>query len=130
MNGKQRRHQGAGPKIAGHLSEEQEEQDGVGSVQQEIGQVVSAGVIQPMELTIQHVGKPSQRVPVVGMKVRKGPDNSTGTETLRNLGIIYNIIVIVVLKEVVPKRLAENKDHRQQQERAYRRYGIAVGMED
>ena len=38
-----------------------------GGVQQDIGQVVSAGVIQSVELAIQHVGEPSQRVPVAGM---------------------------------------------------------------
>ena len=88
MDGKEGRHEGAGPEIAGHLPQDQEQQDGAGGVQQDIGQVVPAGVIQAVELAIQHVGEPGQRVPVAGMKVRKGPGDPLGSETACDLRVI------------------------------------------
>ena len=91
MDGEQGRHEGAGPEIAGHLPQDQEEENGAGGVQQDIGQVVSAGVIQSVELAVQHVGEPSQRVPVGGMEVCKGPDDSLGGETACNLRILVDV---------------------------------------
>ena len=78
--------------------------------------MVSAGVIQSVELAIQHVGEPSQRVPVAGMEVRKGPDDSRGGEAAGNLRIIADILVVVVVDELVPNRLAEDQGHGQQQQ--------------
>ena len=43
MNGKDRRHPGAGPKIAGHPQQDQEQQHRRRRVQQHVGQIVPAG---------------------------------------------------------------------------------------
>ena len=126
MDGKQGRREGAGPEIAGHLPQDQKEENDAGGVQQDIGQVVSAGVIQSVELAIQHVGEPSERVPVGGMKVRKGPDDSLGSETACDLRIIIDIDLIVGVDELVPDRLAEDEGHGQQKERADGRNGVAA----
>ena len=70
MDGEHGRHEGAGPETAGHPPQDQEQQDRRGGVQQDVGQVVSAGV-QAVELAVQHVGEPGQRMPVAGMAVVK-----------------------------------------------------------
>ena len=127
MDGEEGRHEGAGPETAGHLPQDQEEENGAGGVQQDIGQMVSAGMIQPVELAVQHVREPSQRVPVGGMELRKGPCNSLRGETSGHVWIAVYVLVVVTIDELMAERLAEDQGHRQQEEAADGEDGPAAG---
>ncbi len=60
------------------------------------------------------------------MEVCEGPDDSRGSETAGNLGIIMDIISVVVVEELVPDRLAEDEGHGQQKQCANGRNGGAA----
>ena len=51
----------------------------LGQLAKDVGQVVSAGV-QSIELAVQHVRKPGQGMPVVGMAGGEGPADSFGSQ--------------------------------------------------
>ena len=117
MDGEDGRHEGAGPEIAGHPPEGEEEQNRGGGVQQQIGGVVSAGV-RSVELVVQNVGEPRQRMPVAGMAGCEGPADFLGDRTLNDMRIFVDVFVVVVVDELVMDRLAEDQSNRQQQETA------------
>ncbi len=48
-------------------------------------------------------------MPVLGMNVRERPCNAGQAETVRYLRIFVNVGLIIVVNEIVPKGLAENK---------------------
>src|ERR1035441_10058857 len=66
MQSKESGDKGAAPKSAGHLPEEQEDQDNIGDVKNQVGQVHLAGAAAE-ELVIEHVGNPSEGMPVAGV---------------------------------------------------------------
>ena len=68
MDGKEGSHQGAGPKAAGHLPQQQEQQRRGDRVQDDVHQVVPARV-QPEQLAIQHVRIGRQRMVGIRMPV-------------------------------------------------------------
>jgi len=53
MDGKHRRHERAAPQSAGHLAQNEEQQDDRCGVQQDIGEMIPAGV-ETVELIIRH----------------------------------------------------------------------------
>jgi hypothetical protein len=84
MERKHRRHPGAGPKRAGHAVEQQEEQDGIGRVQEQTGQVMAGG-FQPVKLAIQHVRHPGQRMPIGGVGGGQGPLDALPVQAVLNV---------------------------------------------
>ena len=75
MEGMQRKkpcHKGALPESVCHATENQKEQEGVGYMEEDIDQMMPPRP-QSEYLTVQHVRKPCQRVPVMGMRFGKGP---------------------------------------------------------
>ena len=63
MDGEYGGHESARPEPARHPPQDQKQQDRRRGVQQHIGEMVSPG-LQPVNLAVQHVGHPRQRVPV------------------------------------------------------------------
>jgi hypothetical protein len=74
VKGKQSRHEGALPGRFGHPVKNEKEQQRIGNVKQEIGQMMPSG-FQPKELNVEHVGHPGQRMPVCGITGRECPPN-------------------------------------------------------
>ncbi len=125
MHGEQRCHQRAGPETAGHLPEDQEQHDGRGGVQQDIGPMVPAGA-EPIELAVQLMRETGERMPVRTMAVGKDPGDAGDRQPVRHVGILINVFVIIIVDELVADRLAEDQSHRQQKQAANGRCEIGT----
>ena len=78
MNGKNGGHKSAPPVRAGHISQEQKQQNGRRCVKNEVRKMVTTGV-QSVDLEIQHVGNSGQRVPVGRVKMSERPGKRAKT---------------------------------------------------
>ena len=68
------------PKIAGDLAQPNEKQERSDRVQQDICEMVAAR-FEIENLAIDHVGDEGERMPVVGLRVGKGPGKAVQTQT-------------------------------------------------
>ena len=68
-----------------------------------------ASWIEPEKLAIQHVGNACQWVPVIGMTISKSPSYPVDRQTTGHFGIFINVPVIIVVNEIVAKRLTEDQ---------------------
>jgi hypothetical protein len=75
MQSKQGCNETAPPEGAGHLIEDEKQQQTICQVQNHIGQMVHGG-IYAVELAIQHVRKPGQWMPIWTVSKAKGPDDT------------------------------------------------------
>src|SRR5438309_3695232 len=98
-------------------------------MEHEIGQMMSAR-IQAVELAIDHMRNPRQRMPVRRVNMPEGPDNSIHAEAPHYLGISRYVIGIIIVDKPVVERLAENDPGEHCQEDAYRERQPAVGETD
>ena len=117
MDGKQQRDQCAGPQAAGHPPQHQEQDHAGRRVQEDIREMISPG-LGAIQLAIQHVGDPGQRIPLLGHGRGKRPDNALRGEAAGNVGVVGNQLGVVVVDEFVRDRLGENQRDRQEQARA------------
>ena len=117
MDGEQRGHEGAGPKLAGHLPPDQKQCDRRGGVQQQIGQMVPPGV-QPEHLAIEHVRNHRQRIPLAHRAAGQRPLQSVGRQAVIDVRVVSDIQAVVVFEEGVPQRLAVDRRDDEQQKRA------------
>src|ERR1039458_3831842 len=101
MQGKQCRHQGTSPQRAGHAPQQQEEHKGISDVKAHTHQVGSSG-LEAEELTVQHMGKPGQRMPVAGVAGLKGPNNILPLQPALNMRILRDIIRVVIIDKGLP----------------------------
>ena len=108
MDGKHRGHERATPKLPGHLPEQEKEQENGNRMQEDIGEVMAAGV-KTEELAIQHVRQRRERMPVTRMSVRECPHDSMRSDTTGYDRISVNVSAIVVIDEVVAERLREDE---------------------
>lgn len=108
MNGKDCRNKGAPPKGAGHLPQNQEEQDRRRRVKQDIGEMVPAW-IKSIELAVQHVRDPCHRMPVRRVKVRERPNDAFNRQAAGDLQVLQHVIDVIHVYEIVVKGLAENE---------------------
>ena len=86
------------------LLQHQQQQNGINTVQQYIGEVMQAGV-EPEKLHIQHMREPGQRMPVGGVLTGKGGYNTGAAQPTGNNGVIVNVLVIVVDRKPKPRSL-------------------------
>ena len=100
MPGKDPGHERARPARTRHAVEDEEKQDGVGRVNENARQMVAAGLRSP-ELDIQHVGKPGDRMPVADMKLFKSPHHTVWRKTTKDMRILRDVEVVVVVHEIV-----------------------------
>ena len=117
MNREDRRHPGAGPERPGHPPQGQKQEDRRGGVQEHVGQMMAAG-LQAIKLAVQHVREPGQRMPVAGVVRGERPGDSLAGQAPADVPVLVDVIVVVEVDEVVAGRLAEDGDHRQQQQAA------------
>ena len=120
MDGKDGRDKGAPPKGPGHLPQHQKNQDHRRGVKEDIGQMMPGGM-QSVQLAVEHVGNPSQRMPVIGMKMGERPDDSPEAQPVGNHRILINILVVIHLDEIEPQGLPENRKGNRGERQADRR---------
>src|ERR1700730_14769065 len=65
--------------------------------------------IQAVNLAVQHMGNPSQGLPVGGMNMCEGPGSSFECQTPGDLSVFEHIGVVIIINELVAKRLAEDE---------------------
>jgi hypothetical protein len=87
--------------------EKTKEQQRVGQVEQNVGQVMST-CAAPVELAVECMGQPGQWVPVAGMRAAEGPANVLPGQTGQDMRIRENIGIIVVVEEAVSDRRSED----------------------
>jgi len=84
-------------------------------MQQHVRQMMSPR-LETVKLTIQHVRNGGQRMPIGSMHMSEGPLNPVEGETVRDPWILANVLIVVVVDELVPKRLAKrNPDNARKQ---------------
>ena len=72
---------------------------------------------QPENLTVQHMGQPRQRMPVVGIRVGESPDDGIECNTVLNMGIFVHVFIVVIIDKIkslhLPVRSCGDKDEQQ-----------------
>src|SRR6516164_1239691 len=71
--------------------------------------------IHTEQLTIEHVRDRGQRMPVLGMNVGKRPADTVPGQASTHMRIVEHVKRIVIINELMPKRLSEHRprDHEQ-----------------
>jgi len=76
-------------------------------VQQNAGQMMAAGM-QSVQLAVQHVRQPRQRMPVERIILRERPDHSFERQAANDFRIFINVLLVIIVNKSVPQRLAKN----------------------
>ena len=81
----------AGPQTAGHSHQDQEQSDASGGVNQDVGQMMSAGP-RPIGFAVQHVRHPGHGMPVRGITMGKGPNDSLDRHSASDVRVLVDVI--------------------------------------
>src|SRR5437868_15289683 len=98
MNRKQRRHPEAAPLGAGGSQQQPEQQSNVQGVQQNADKMMAHG-IQAEQLAIEHVGDPSERVPIGNIKSSESPTEVFERQAGLNVRIEGDVRIAIVVNE-------------------------------
>ena len=118
MHRKHRRHKRAPPPRAGHVPQHQKQEDHRRRVQQNIRQMMAAGIEDAVELAVQHMRQHRQRMPVRRDAVRENPAEATPAQSMNNPGIFIDVFVVIVVDKLKMQRLPEDNPHRRRQKHA------------
>ena len=88
-------------------------------MQEHIGDVVPSGP-QSVELTVQQMRQPGQRMPIRAMFVGEDPGDAGERQPVGHLGILSNVHIVIIVDEFMAGGLAEDQRHGQQQENTSR----------
>ena len=113
MDGEDRGHESAGPKLAGHLPNNEEQRDRRGGVEQHVGEMMPPRA-QAEELAIEHVRQHCQRIPLATRPIGQRPPNSLARQARGDMTVSVNKGVVVVIEEGVTERLPINQANGQQ----------------
>ena len=111
MNGEDRRHPRAGPDCPSHALQRQEQENRRDGVEEHVGQMMAGG-LQAIELAVEHVREPGQRVPVSGLEGSDCRDNPVFGQAPPNMLVFVDVVIVVEADEVVAAGLAKDGDHR------------------
>ena len=106
VKGKESRHKGAPPECSGHPVEDEKEQERIGKVEQEVGEMVPCR-LQPEELDIYHVGDPGQGMPVAGMAGGACPKDPLHGKAVLDVPVAGDVLRIIVINEIAARDLPE-----------------------
>src|SRR5579871_3119759 len=125
MNGKQSRYDSAGPESRRHFSQGQKQQYDRGSMEQDTCQMVAASM-QSIELAVQHVRNPRERVPVARISVRERPLDPLRSKPFNHFGILVDVILVIEINEPKSKCLRENNQYGRHQQNAGDNCGVSL----
>ena len=114
MNGPRRREKGTSPWAPCHSQENEIQQYGRSCVKKDISEVVSP-CPEPVNLTIQHVADPRQRMPVIYLVFRKCPTPSAYREPIRHGWVILDIEIVVEIDESIANGFSERDKYQRDQ---------------
>src|SRR4051812_14708234 len=109
VQGKEGGRQSSAPESTGQLAQEGKEQNGIGSMEQEAGQVMAGG-FQAVELAIEQDGKPGQRMPEAGLQIGEGPLDALPAQSAAHVRVFGHVNLVVE----VDKSMAANRPVRSQ----------------
>src|ERR1700737_1197731 len=101
MKREQQGYKQARPSAPGYVNEQQEQQNGVGGMNQHAGEVMS-GWVQMKELVVERMGKPGKGMPVGLLGGSQCPGDGRGAESIADVGIFGDVAVVVVVDEDMP----------------------------
>jgi len=104
MQGKQGGNETAPPEGAGHLIEDEKQQEAVRQVQNQIGQMVHARPYT-VELAVQHVRKPRQWMPIWTVSKTEGPDDTGCGQSGTDMVIFGKVNIVIQAYKVMPYNL-------------------------
>ena len=76
-------------------------------MEQDIGQMMSPRR-EPVNLAVQHVRKPRQRVPIAGIFGCEGPGYVPGRQTVGNIRIVIHVTIVVIVYKLVVESLTKD----------------------
>ena len=94
-----------------------EQQQRVGEVEQEVRQVMAGG-LEAVKLAIQHVGNPSERMPVAGVAAGERPVERVRRDASLHGRILHDVLQVVVVNKIVADHRAEHDQRPQRQGQA------------
>ena len=106
MSGKERGDKSAAPGRAGHRLQDKKEEKNRDGVQEDIYKVVTARV-EAKELGIQHEGDRRERMPVADQRLSKGGHQARTSQAVPDGGVIIDIEIVIVVKEIETEGAAE-----------------------
>ncbi len=115
--------EGGGPHACRHFHQHQKQDRGTDRVQHDIDHVHLGGELgklqrafnRPQLVGVGHQREPSQRVPIRGMTLAEGPNDSRAGQTGFHVPVLVDVKIVVEVDEAVTGSLAKDGDHRQQQ---------------
>src|ERR1035437_2209509 len=117
VDSKEEGDESASPSRRGQAPENQEDQDGIGGMNEQAAEVVPPGV-QTKYLAVQHVRQPGERVPVAHFRAAKGPLHARPGEASAHVAVVGDIEVVIVIDEVIAQSREEHPEHDQEQQNA------------
>ena len=117
MQGKEGSHQRAAPEGTGHSVEEQKEENRIREVEAEAGEMM-AGWLQTVELGIQHVGEPRQRMPVGSVAGAESPREPLERQPRLDLEVFSDVVGIVKVHETASRCRPVGEQGRKAQQQA------------
>ena len=105
------------PHRSSHPPQHEEEPYRHGRVQQHIGEVVPPRC-QTVDLAVEHVRDPRQRMPVAVVTATEDPGDSVPGESLTDVRVGIHVHVVINVDELVSERPAEDQSHRQHEKTA------------
>ena len=88
----------AAPAGAGHVEQDEKEQRGICGMEEEAGEVVSAGG-GAVELPIEGMGEPGEGVPIAGVERAERPDHEWKGEPLVDGGVVEDVLRVIEVDE-------------------------------
>src|ERR1019366_1273948 len=98
MQGKEGGSKSSGPDHARQASQQTEQQEAVGNVEEQIGNMVAGGP-QTVELTIQHMRQPGQRMPITGIAAGERPPDAFHREAGLDAPVAADVVRVVKVDE-------------------------------
>ena len=109
--------EGAAPEMTCHFFQGEKEQQSAGDVEKNIGEM-GARRVQPIDLAVDHMRQPGQRVPVAHVIERKRPNEAFGRQALFDRGITRDIEWVVEVDEFEVLNLPVNQEGQDSQRNA------------
>lgn len=100
MQCKQKRNHSGTAQITSHIQKQQKQQNSIGGMQTQVGDMVAGGIIA-IDLPVDHMRNPCQRMPIACIEGRKRPCDALHVQPLLHMPVLQHIGVIVQGDEII-----------------------------
>ena len=127
MEGEKPGHEGRTPAGARQITQYCKEQYGIQQVKEYAGEVVTSGVIDPVEFDVQHMGQPGERVPVRFGECGERPDRIGCGKATLDRDVLGDVPVVVRTHEIETQCLRKHPPGRESEGNGDRQIGKCDG---